>query len=56
MSVNAILRVVVNLPDVDMERVFQGIARMPPIYSVALEWVSTILTEMFEESMDVIVK
>jgi hypothetical protein len=49
-----ILRSIANLSDEHVEEVFQGIARMPQISSVVLDRMVGLLSDIFEDSMDVL--
>ena len=51
--VHVILRTVANLLDEHVEEVFRGIARMPQISSVVLDWMSILLFDIFEDSKNV---
>ena len=51
--VHVILRSVANLSGEHVKEVFQGIARMPQIWSVVLDQMSRLLFDMFDDSMDV---
>ena len=53
-STQEILRSLTNLPGEHVEEVFQGIARMPQISSVVLDCMPRLLSDMFEDSRDVL--
>ena len=53
-STQEILRSIANLPDEHVEEVFQGTARMPQISSVVLDHMAGLLSDMFEDSRDVL--
>lgn len=53
-SAQEILRSVANLSDFDVEEVFLGIGRMPQISSVVLDRMAGLLTDIFEDSRDVL--
>ena len=53
-STQEILRSIANLPDEHVEEVFQGTSRMPQISSVVLDRMAGLLSDMFEDSRDVL--
>jgi hypothetical protein len=53
-SSQEILRLIANLPEEHVEEVFQGIARMSAISSVVLDCMSGLLSDMFENFINVL--
>lgn len=53
-SVEKIITLVANLPDICVQEVFQEIGRMPPITIVVLHHMGNVLTDIFEESRVVV--
>ena len=53
-SAQKILRFVANLSDEHVEEVFQGIIRMPHISSVVLDCMAWLLSDIFEDSRNVL--
>ena len=53
-SAQEILKFIANFPDEHVEEVFQGTTKMPQISSVVLDRMEGLLSDMFEDSKDVL--